>query len=134
MPIYEYRCRQCRKRFNRFLMSFSAAASYVPQCPHCGSRDAQRLVSRVYSLRGSSDNADDASPGDDFLDDIDENDPSSMGRAMRRMSEESGEDLGPEVNEVIQRLEKGQDPEQIERDLPDLGGDTSTAAGDDSEV
>jgi hypothetical protein len=31
--------------------------------------------------------------------------------------------MGPEFNEVIGRLESGQSPEQIEQDLPDLGGD-----------
>ena len=40
---------------------------------------------------------------------------------MKQMSSELGEDPGPEFNEVVDRLEKGQSPEQIERDLPDFG-------------
>ena len=40
---------------------------------------------------------------------------------MRQMSQELGEDIGPEFDEVVDRLEKGQKPEDIERDLPDLG-------------
>jgi hypothetical protein len=31
--------------------------------------------------------------------------------------------MGPEFDEVVNRLEKGQSPEDIERDLPDLGSD-----------
>ena len=42
---------------------------------------------------------------------------------MRRMSRELGEDMGPEFDEVVDRLEKGQSPEEIEKDLPDLGSE-----------
>ena len=40
---------------------------------------------------------------------------------MRRMGDEMGEEIGPEFDEVVSRLEKGQDPDQISRDMPDLG-------------
>ena len=56
--------------------------------------------------------------------DLDENDPKSMARWMRRMGQEVGEDLGPEFGEVIDRLEAGESPEDIETAMPDLGGDT----------
>ena len=39
-----------------------------------------------------------------------------------------GEDLPPEFNEVVDRLEKGQSPEEIEKSIPDLGSD---AGGDE---
>jgi hypothetical protein len=42
---------------------------------------------------------------------------------MRQMSQELGEDMGADFDEVVDRLEKGQSPEDIERDLPDLGSD-----------
>ena len=42
---------------------------------------------------------------------------------MREMSRDLGEDMGSEFDEVVDRLEKGQTPEEIERDLPDLGAD-----------
>jgi hypothetical protein len=50
---------------------------------------------------------------------------------MRKMSKEAGEDLGPEFNEVIDRLESGQSPEEIEKSLPDLGGEMPGAGGED---
>jgi Flp pilus assembly protein TadB len=53
--------------------------------------------------------------------DLDENDPKSMARWMRKMGDEMGEDLGPEFEEVVDRLETGQSPEDIEDALPDLG-------------
>jgi len=55
--------------------------------------------------------------------DLDENDPKSLGRWMRKMSAETGEDLGPEFNEVVGRLEAGEDPESIEKSMPDLMGE-----------
>ena len=51
-----------------------------------------------------------------------ENDPQAMGRMMRRMGSELGEEMPAEFDEVVDRLEKGQSPEDIEKDLPDLAG------------
>jgi hypothetical protein len=53
---------------------------------------------------------------------LDEDDPKSMARWMRKMSHEMGEDLGPEFDEVVGRLEAGESPEDIETSMPDLGG------------
>jgi hypothetical protein len=55
--------------------------------------------------------------------DLDENDPRSIARFMRKMGDEMGEDLGPEFGEVVDRLEAGESPEDIEKEMPDLGGD-----------
>jgi len=38
------------------------------------------------------------------------------------MAQESGEDMGPEFDEVVGRLEKGEDPEKIEQSMGDLFG------------
>jgi hypothetical protein len=51
---------------------------------------------------------------------LDENDPRQMGQFMRRMMEETGTDLGPEMETAIRRLEAGEDPEKIEEDMGDL--------------
>jgi len=58
-----------------------------------------------------------------------EEDPKSMARMMREMSSEMGEDVGPEFDEVIDRLESGQSPEEIDAAMPDLG--TSGGPGGD---
>jgi hypothetical protein len=55
--------------------------------------------------------------------DLDENDPRSIARFMRKMGDEVGEDMGPEFEEVVDRLESGESPEDIEGSMPDLGGD-----------
>lgn len=63
----------------------------------------------------------DAMMDDSALAGLDEEDPRSLGRFMRKMSGEMGEDLGDEFNEVVERLEKGESPDEIEKSIPDLG-------------
>ena len=57
-----------------------------------------------------------------------EDDPKAMGRMMRKMGKEMGEELPVEFDEVVDRLESGQSPEEIEKAVPDLG---SADSGDD---
>jgi putative FmdB family regulatory protein len=122
MPVYEYRCQKCQKRFSIFWRTISAAEDQAPTCPRCGSTEVRRLISRVRFVRSGSSLLE----GDtlDDLSDFDENDPKSLGRMMRRMRDELGDeagDIGPEFDEVVSRLEKGESPEEIEKALPDLG-------------
>lgn len=119
MPYYEYRCKNCR-RFVRLFYTYSEYDSASPTCPHCESTDLKRLISRV-ALAKSEDSRLDALDPDQMLAGIDEDDPRSLGRAMRRMSQEMGEDLGDEFDEVVGRLEAGESPESIEDSMPDIG-------------
>lgn len=43
MPIYDYACKQCGHRFEYFLLSSSPAA----ECPACGTKDLEQLISAV---------------------------------------------------------------------------------------
>jgi hypothetical protein len=79
-------------------------------------------VSKVRVVRSEESRLEDlADPSS--LGDLDEDDPRSIARWMRKMSNEVGEDLGPEFEDVMDRLEAGESPEDIEKDMPDLGGD-----------
>ena len=122
MPIYEYYCRDCQRRVSIFWRTFSDAESGQATCPRCDGTNLTRLVSRVRVVRSEESRLEDlADPS--MLGDLDENDPRSMGRMMRRMADEMGEDLGPEFDEVVGRLESGEDPEEIEKSMPDLMGE-----------
>ena len=105
--------------------------SAKPACPRCGGTNLSRLISRVAVLRSEESRLDDlADPSS--MGDLDENDPKSLARFMRKMASETGEDLGPEFAEVVGRLEAGEDPEAIERSMPDLAGaEGSNMGGDD---
>jgi putative FmdB family regulatory protein len=117
MPIYEYRCQDCGRKLSVFWRS--RADVKTPSCRRCGSENMARLVSRVRVVRSEESLMDDLSD-DATLADLDENDPRSLGRWMRKMSQEMGEDLGPEFNEIVGRLEAGEDPEEIEKSMPEL--------------
>jgi putative FmdB family regulatory protein len=121
MPTYEYRCLDCRKRVSLY-QSYQEYGTVAVTCPHCGSTSLKRRIPRVRVLR-SEDSRIDSMADPDSWGDVDENDPRSIARAMRRMGDEMGEDLPDEFDEVVDRLEAGEDPEAIEDSLPDLGGD-----------
>jgi putative FmdB family regulatory protein len=119
MPIYEYRCQDCRRRVSRFYRSF-ADIPETPTCPRCGGTRLTRLMSRVAIVRSEDSRLDDlADPS--TMGDLDENDPKSLARWMRKMSSETGEEMPEEFDEVIGRLESGQSPEEIEESMPELG-------------
>jgi putative FmdB family regulatory protein len=120
MPFYDYRCQACGKPA-RLQFSYSEYGKVQPVCPHCGSLEIKRRISRV-ALGKSEDARMDSMMDGDSLAGLDENDPRSLGKFMRKMGNEMGEDLGDEFNEVVDRLEKGESPEAIEQSMPDLGG------------
>lgn len=121
MPIYEYRCHDCRRRVSLFFRSYSDIKD-EPSCPRCGGTRLSRLISRVAVVRSEDSRLDDL--GDpSMLGDLDEDDPKSIARWMRKMSAETGEEMPPEFGEVIDRLESGQSPEEIEEAMPDLADD-----------
>lgn len=121
MPFYDYRCGSCAKAVRLFI-AYSDYDSAQPRCPQCGGKELKRRVSRI-AVAKSEDSRLDTMMDDPSLDGLDEEDPKSLGRFMRKMSQDMGEDMGDEFNEVVDRLEKGQSPESIEESMPDLGGD-----------
>jgi len=122
MPTYDFICNDCRQRFDVF-QTFAEYGKKPVACPHCSSKNVRRRMTKVRIAR--SDDARMESMADDItgLDGI-EDDPKAMGRMMRKMGKQMGEDVPPEFNEVVDRLEKGQSPEQIEKEIPNLGNDT----------
>ncbi|GIV62766.1 MAG: zinc ribbon domain-containing protein [Chloroflexota bacterium] len=120
MPAYEYRCLDCRKRFEVF-MSYSEYGTREVTCTHCGSARVQRRIGRVRVARSDESRLESLADPDNLAGL--EDDPRTLGRMMRQMKSELGEDMGDVFDEVVDRLEKGQSPEDIERDLPELGSE-----------
>ncbi len=131
MPIYEYTCHDCQRKVSLLWRSYADAQSREPICPRCGGTQLTRLISRVAVHRSQDSTSADLGESGDLpdLDGLDENDPKSLARFMRKMADETGEDLGPEFAEVVGRLEAGEDPESIEQSMPDLGGGDTAGAG-----
>jgi putative FmdB family regulatory protein len=117
MPTYEFRCLNCKKRFDRRI-AYTDYDSAKITCPYCGSDSVTRLISRVRVVGNSMQHlADLADPA--ALNQI-EDDPRALGRTMKEMQSELGEDMGGEFSEVVDRLEKGQSVDEIDRDFPDI--------------
>jgi putative FmdB family regulatory protein len=128
VPFYEYRCESCHRKVELYFKTYADYDAGEKSCPHCQSTRLVRLISRVGFAR-SEESRFSSLEDDSALDDLADADPATLGRFMRKMSEETGEDLGEEFSEVVGRLERGEDPEAIEAsmDLPDEGGE----GGDD---
>lgn len=98
MPIYEYECGDCHRRVSLLVRSLSAAAT--PACPRCGGASLTRLMSRFSTVKSEEARleslADSASGGD-----IDENDPASVARFMKKMGREFGDDLGDDFESAM---------------------------------
>lgn len=104
MPLYEYRCLDCRKRSTILVLSLSNPKPVF--CTHCRSPRLERLLSRFASPK--SEEARLASLADpNTLSGLDENDPDSMARFMKRLGDESGEDLGEGLDDDAESPEAG---------------------------
>jgi putative FmdB family regulatory protein len=134
MPTYDYRCNQCRRKVTLRYKTYADYDEATPTCTHCGSADLTRLISRVAISRSITSRLMSGAWDDDdsALGDLDNADPRTLGRVLREMSAEVGEDIGPEFDEVVGRLERGENPEDIEADLPDLAGDSPAMPSMDS--
>jgi len=137
MPTYEYRCQNCGRKVTLTNKTYAEYDTATPVCPHCGSADLKRLISRVAIKRSTlSQMAAGGWDDDDALSALDSSDPATLGRMLREMGSEVGDDLGGEFEEVVERLERGESPEEIEASLPPTPGDeplppaTPSAASD----
>ncbi len=97
MPIYEYRCNSCKKKLALLILS----RSDQPLCNHCGSSDLTRLFSRFAAPKSEEARLESmADPGK--WGDIDEGDPASMARFMKKMGKEFGDELGEDFEQEME--------------------------------
>ncbi|MFZ3151542.1 MAG: zinc ribbon domain-containing protein [Anaerolineaceae bacterium] len=120
MPVYDFRCNQCHQRFEVFL-TYAQYGTTPIHCPVCDSSDVQRLIQRVRIARSASTDLDDLS--DDAAMEALAQDPRKFGSLMRRISRETGEEMEPEFDQMVDRLEKGDSFEEIEASMPELSND-----------
>ena len=98
MPIYEYDCGDCRRRVSLLILKPSAAEP--PRCPRCGGTTLTRLMSRFATIKSEEARLESLGDPGNFSD-VDENDPASVARFMKKMGQEFGEDLGDDFDEVV---------------------------------
>jgi putative FmdB family regulatory protein len=98
MPIYEYECRDCRRVVSLLVLRPSTADP--PACPRCGGSALTRILSRFSTIK-SEEARMEALADPSAMGDVDENDPASMARFMKKMGRELGEDLGDDFGEAM---------------------------------
>lgn len=119
MPIYDFRCQTCGAHV-ALRISYSDYDTTQPICPQCGQATLVRRITAVRVAKSTEQRLDKLADFSRFAD-VDENDPRAMGRMLREMAAEAGEDLGGEFGAVVERLEAGDAPEAIEADLAASG-------------
>ena len=121
MPLFEYRCEDCRRKFT--LLVGMVAQQAEQACPKCGGAKLQKLISRFRVARSEDDIlesvADPSSMGDP-------EDPKAMASWMRKVGREMGEDLGDDFDELVEEAVR----EEI--DGPSEDGDGPSGGGDDA--
>ena len=98
MPIYEYRCDDCGKISEYLLIKTNE--SFIPQCRRCKSKKMSRVLSRVRVVRSEESRMESLADPSKWSG-LDENDPKSMARWMKRMGKEMGEDKGEDVDQMV---------------------------------
>ncbi len=98
MPIYEYECRDCRRIVSLLVLRPSTAPA--PACPRCGGAALTRVMSRFATVKSEEARLESLADSP-ALGDLDEDDPASVARFMKRMGRELGEDLGDDFEEVV---------------------------------
>lgn len=140
MPIYEFFCSDCHRVYQFFSSRIDTEAS--PACPRCGRAELPRKPATFSTLRHRSSGDDE---GDEFLPaGMDEarmeaalesvmsemeaaggmaeesaEDPRLMAKMMRRFGEAAGLEPGGRMEEMLARMEAGEDPDSLEDEMGD---------------
>lgn len=131
MPIYEFYCDDCHTIFNFF--SRSVNTTKTPNCPRCKTRPLSRRMS-AFAITGRA--KEDGDMEDLPIDEskmtqamqmlageaerMNEDDPRQAADLMRKLTSMTGLELGPGMQEALNRMQDGEDPEQIEAEMGDL--------------
>ncbi len=99
MPIYEFLCQDCGRKMSALVLSRDRVAEV--RCKRCGSANLEKLFSRFATVK-SEDARMDSLADPSSMGDVDENDPKSVARWMKKMGKEMGEDLGEDLDQAIE--------------------------------
>jgi hypothetical protein len=146
MPIYEFYCPDNHRIYSFFARSL-AYAGKTPRCPDNPKHKMERMISS-FSVTGRAKEQPDAPPGGEFDDakmeaamsqmerefssmDSENPDPRQLAHMMRRMTDLTGEKMPGQMEEMIRRMEAGEDPEKLEEEMGDVMGDEGPGGGTD---
>lgn len=121
MPIYEYHCEDCDKEVEVFFLSFTDAESDTPECPGCGGRELERIISSVAVVKEN------APPKSEQTSKPTQKpyqeDQKALAETMRKAERGIKGGYGDDFKEVAGRLERGESSESIEKKMRDRVGE-----------
>ncbi|MDL1959571.1 MAG: zinc ribbon domain-containing protein [Deltaproteobacteria bacterium] len=97
MPIYEYRCEKCGKISSHLVLNKDDFESH---CKYCGSSSVTKLISRV-NVRLSEESRLEKLADPAMMSGLDENNPKSMAKWMKKMGGLVGDDLGEDFDQMV---------------------------------
>jgi len=131
MPIYEFYCERCNTIFSFYSRTINT--SKQPACPRCKEVKLRRLLSNFSIVRkGGEEEGEDSLPFDEKkmeqavgmlareAEHVNEDDPRQTAQMMRKLSEMTGLRMGKGMQEALERMEAGEDPEKIEAEMGDI--------------
>ncbi len=131
MPIYEFYCDQCNVIFNFY--SSRVDTRTAPDCPRCNKKELSRQISSFATIGKAKEEGEDTFAGLDeakmesafesLMSDaehVNEDDPRQMASLMRKFTSKTGIQFGDAMEEAISRMEAGEDPDQVEKEMGDL--------------
>lgn len=133
MPIYEFYCHGCNTIFN--FLSRTLQSDKRPKCPHCKTITLEKQFSLFSHTGRAKEDAPAAAEPDLSMDEskmeramdalareadgMTGEDPRQAADLMRKFSKMTGMELGSGMQEALNRLEAGEEPDQIEAELGD---------------
>ncbi len=113
MPIYEYICLQCKRR-NSFFVRLSEVTEHR-RCQYCSSEQLERIMSRFAAVKSEESRLESLADPSRWSG-LDENDPASVAKFVRKLGSEMGEDISKEeieqmAEEAAKESESGFDQE-----------------------
>jgi hypothetical protein len=144
MPIYEFYCPDNHKIYSFFARSLRFA-NCTPRCPDGSKFRMERMVSS-FAVIGRAKEKPDLPGGPDIDDprmeaamaemeremggmDTENPDPRQLARMMRKMSALTGDAVPPQMEEMMRRMEAGEDPEKLEEEFGDAMDELDPAGG-----
>ena len=132
MPIYEFYCHVCNTVYNFF--SKSVNTEKIPYCPRCKDVTLTRQMSIFANISRKTGDDDNYTmpPIDEAtfekavsmlacdVENMNEDDPRQAAQLMRKLSDATGLQMGPAMEEALNRMEQGEDPDKIEQEIGDL--------------
>ena len=116
MPVYDFRCKQCREEFSLHYKSLHDYEAATPQCPACESTTLSRLI-RSVAVQSPTRDFTRMSSGE-MLSVLDSGDSRQVGEMFQQIGGSVPSDA-VDYHDATQQLLRGESMDKVEKNLQD---------------